>query len=209
MRVVNSNSIDGLILAGGQSRRMGRDKALLPVGGRALLLHQLAWMCPVVGRLYVALNVVQLPHGVAPAMPGVQLLPDALPGREGPLAGILPALQASSADLLWIMPCDTYGLGVDLQQALLEALQASGADIAYARQGGDDHPLLALWRTSLKDALQAFLEAGGRSVFRWYATQQAVAVELPSQVGQSCNLNTPEDYQRLLDSLSGRNEKTC
>lgn len=212
--MLESLSVDGLILAGGQSLRMGRDKALLPVAGRALLLHQVAQMCPVVGQLFVAPNVVPLAAvalanpGTEAGAPGVVLLPDALPGREGPLAGVLPALQASSAGLLWIMPCDTFGLGAPVLAALHQALQESGADIAYARQGDDDHPLLALWRTSVRDALQTFLAAGGRSVFRWYATQHVVAVDIAQQAGQCFNLNTPQDYQQLLEGLAAGDSGT-
>ena len=99
------------------------------------------------------------------------------------------------------MPCDSYGLTVSLKDKLLRALEQAGADIAYATQSGDDHPLVAIWRTSIKDKLQAFMDDGGRSVFRWYATQKVATVDIPVVRGQCFNMNTLEDYQDLLKEL--------
>lgn len=189
--------VDGLILAGGQSVRMGRDKAGLMVAGKTLLQHQIERMRPEVGQLFVAGNA--LPAVISGQ--DVTVVADFFGKPEGPLSGALAALNASTAEFLWIMPCDSFGFNGMLKQRLLQALAESGADIAYVEHAGNVHPLLAVWRTSVKPALLAYLQAGERSVLKWYGTMPAVAVEYAVEQGQCCNMNTPADFQALLDSV--------
>lgn len=189
--------IDGLILAGGESLRMGCDKAGLRVGGKTLLQHQIDQMYTEVGQLFVAKNATLNEATIN----NVVFVEDFYTGRAGPLSGALAALNASSAEFLWVMPCDSYGFDGLLRQQLLRALADTGADIAYIKHQGNRHPLLAVWRTSIKEALSVYLQAGGRSVLKWYASMPAVAVDCIVEKGQCCNMNTPEDFQALLDTL--------
>jgi molybdenum cofactor guanylyltransferase len=189
--------IDGVILAGGQSLRMGRDKAGLRVAGKTLLQHQSEMMCPQVLQLFIAGNVA----GAGVSMPGVIVLEDFFKNSAGPLSGALAALNASSASFMWIMPCDSFGFNGSLKEQLLRALQESGADIAYVKCGNNVHPLLAVWRTGVKDKLLTYFQSGERSVLKWYASMPVFAVEYTMAKGQCCNMNTPEDYQALLDNL--------
>lgn len=189
--------IDGLILAGGQSLRMGCDKAGLMVAGKTLLQHQMDSMCPEVGRLFIAGNA----ESANISAPNVAVVADFFKDFEGPLSGALGALQASDASFLWIMPCDSFGFNALLKEQLLGALHKSGADIAYLVHEGNAQPLLAVWRTSVKPELLVYLQAGERSVLKWYGTMHAVAVECNVAKGQCCNMNTPADFQALLNSV--------
>lgn len=189
--------MDGVVLVGGNSVRMGRDKASLLVAEKTLLHHIITMMRPEVVRLLVVGNQRIVPS----VLDDVILVNDIYPGSEGPLSGVLAALQVSSADFLWIMTCDNYGFTSDLLAALLQRLSETGADIAYLNCGGREHPLMAVWRTRVKDDLGDYLQAGGRSVFKWYATQRVEIVTMPMLPQQFCNINTPEDYQALLDAV--------
>lgn len=187
---------DGVILAGGQSRRMGQDKALLPVAGKPLIMNQVDAMLPHVARLWLVSNrslVLDLPESV-------HLLVDALAGSEGPLSGLLSALQSTHADYLWLSSCDSFGFGWQQAEPMLRQLQQENAEIVYWQQDSKAQPLLAVLKVAgLWANLEAYLQAGQRSVLGWYATVNAQAWVSAQPV--VANINTPDDYRRLLESI--------
>jgi molybdenum cofactor guanylyltransferase len=182
----------GCVLAGGQATRLGGgDKTLLDLRGRPLLAHVLARLVPQCGAL--ALNA----NGDASRFAGFGLpvWPDTLPGRPGPLAGVLAALEASPLPFVLTVPGDAPFLPPDLV-ARLHAARA-GAVIAQAASGGQVHPVVALWPRALAPGLRVALAAGERAVHRFAAAQGAVAVEWPSLPQDPfLNINTPEDLAR-------------
>jgi molybdenum cofactor guanylyltransferase len=188
----------GLILAGGLGRRMGGvDKPLLPLGGEPLLARIAARLRP------------QCPAGVALSANGDParfrgifdgpVLPDSLPGRPGPLAGILAGLEHAAdrpgVTHLLSVPGDTPFLPGDLAARLTESRGTSA--IAVAASGGREHYTAALWPLDLRDDLQAWLEAGERRVGAFIARHGAAVVEWPTEpVDPFLNLNAPEDLLR-------------
>lgn len=190
--------IDGLILAGGQSRRMGQDKASLVVANKTLVLHQIEMMSPEVNMLIIA-------RGEQPplaAKNNVAVIKDFYrSSSEGPLSGLLAAMQMSSADYLWVMTCDNYGFNAEIRKTLTSAIEDSGADVAYARIDGRLQPLLAIVNTGLRNSLLSYLEQGERSVLKWYRTINAIEVDVCPETVFYSNINTPDDYQALLKSL--------
>lgn len=189
--------VDGLILAGGQSRRMGQDKASLMVANKTLVSYEIEMMSAEVNQLIVARGE-QPPIG---ARDKIAIIKDFYSGSEGPLSGLLAAMQMSKADYLWVMTCDNYGFTAEIKHTLNKAIEESGADIAYAQIDGRLQPLIAMINTQLKDSLLVYLEQGDRSVLRWYKTLNTIVVDItPSSLFYS-NINTPDDYQALLKSL--------
>jgi molybdopterin-guanine dinucleotide biosynthesis protein A len=182
-----------LLLAGGESRRMGRSKALLPVCETTLV----EWM---VGRLASGFEQLlvsagderQLPEGLR-----VHLVRDLRPGA-GPLAGIEAGLAASRYEVLVAVACDMPRVGGGLTQRLLAA--SEGHDAAVPRVGGRPEPACAAYRRSAAPAITTLLDAG--------RLQAAAALEeldvrwLDGEPpGQFADLDTPEDYARFLDAL--------
>lgn len=179
--------IAGLILAGGQGRRMGGlEKALLDLGGRPLAAHVAARLGPQVGALALSAN------GPAAGYAGLGLpvLPDAPEARgEGPLAGVLAGLvwaEGLGAEALVTVACDTPFLPEDLVARL--ARHPGGA---YARAGGRDHPTAALWPCAARGALAARFAGGERRMRA--ALSGAHPVEFAAPPDPFANLNTPED----------------
>ena len=129
------------------------------------------------------------------------VIKDFLSGSEGPLSGLLAAMQASIADYLWVMSCDNYGFTVEIKSILSGAIEESGADVAYLNIDGRSQPLLAMINVQLKDSLLLYLENGGRSVLKWYKTLNTKEIEISPDSTFYCNINTPDDYQALLESL--------
>ncbi|MDP4023795.1 molybdenum cofactor guanylyltransferase MobA [Methylobacterium sp. NEAU 140] len=199
----------GLILAGGLGRRMGgMDKPLLPLAGRPLLARvaeRLAPQCPA----GLALSANGDPARFAPAFTG-PVLPDPLPDRPGPLAGVLAGLEHCAAERpavthVLCVPGDAPFLPADLAARLAAALAA--APIARAASGGRAHHTVALWPVALRAELRAALAGGERRVGAVLARHGAATVAWPvAACDPFLNVNAPEDLaaaERALTSGAG------
>jgi molybdopterin-guanine dinucleotide biosynthesis protein A len=175
---------EGLILAGGESRRMGRDKALLEVAGRTLLewgvatLEGLVTRVAIGGRDRLAYDFVGLPT-----------VPDALPGG-GPLAPIVTALGRGRP--LLVLAADLYPVAPAIFLRLWQAASETGGAIAVV--DGQPQPLLAVYHPSCLPAAAAEL-AGGRRLKDF--ARRAGARELPVAPGP-ININTEADLLRVM-----------
>lgn len=181
--------IFGAILAGGQGRRMGgKDKALLPFAGRALIAHVIDRLEPQVERLALCANG----DPARLSRFGLPVLPDD-GASQGPLSGLLAALDWASplgATHLVTAPTDAPFLPPDLTPRLL---LASDTAPALARSGDNDHPTFGLWPVALRAPLRAFLASGAKTSVRAFAdAHHAARADFPDD-GAFSNLNTPED----------------
>lgn len=192
--------IFGVILAGGQGRRMGgADKALLPLAGRPLIAHALDRLEPQVEGLAISANGD--PARFAPY--GLTVLADQ-DGSHGPLSGLLAALgwaASHGATHLVTAPVDAPFLPPDLVPRLLLAAEGTGA--ALARSGGNDHPTCGLWPVTARAALATFLASGAKPRVRDFADSLAAArADFPAD-GAFANLNTPEDLATAAARIRG------
>lgn len=188
-----SSPVLGLILAGGQARRMGGgDKPLLRLGGRTLLERVVERLGPQCGA-GLALSANGDPARFS-GFPG-PILPDSVPDQPGPLAGILAGMEhAAVRGVARVVSVsgDAPFLPGDLV-ARLEAAR-SEAGIALAASGARQHYTIALWPVGLRDALRAYLERGERRVGAFIAPQGAAVVSWPAEpVDPFLNVNTPDD----------------
>jgi molybdenum cofactor guanylyltransferase len=174
----------GVILAGGQGRRMGgADKAMLPLAGRPLVAHVVARFEPQVERLAISAN------GDAGrfAAFGLPVLPD--DASAGPLSGVLAALHwAKDADAVISVPVDCPFLPGDLAPRLLLA-----GPPAMAVSGGHNHPVCALWPVGLRAPLEAFLAGGAKPRVTDFLGQHGVARAYFPEDAAFRNINTPAD----------------
>ena len=184
----------GVVLAGGLGRRMGgADKAMLPLLGRSLLAHAVARIGPQVAALAVNAN-----GDPARPVPGLPVIGDTLPGRVGPLAGVLAAMRwaaTQDAHSVFVSPVDTPMLPDDVVKRLQRGLARSGASIAFARQGSQPHPAVGLWPVGMADSLEAAVVAGARRLRDVLASNGAVPVDF-DDADAFCNVNTPADLAR-------------
>jgi molybdenum cofactor guanylyltransferase len=180
-----TESITGLVLAGGRGQRMGgADKGLQILHGKPLAAHVLTRLAPQVGALAISANRNRDAYAALGAPWHAGVLADTLPDFPGPLAGLLAGLRAARTEWLLTAPCDSPWLPADLAVRLGHAALAhgeSGADIVTATTTNAEgvvslHPVFALVRTSLVDDLAAFLDAGERKVRAWYARHKAAEV---------------------------------
>ena len=189
----------GLLLAGGQSRRMGGgDKALRLLGGIPLLERVIERLRPQVDAL--VLNANGDPTRFANfALP---VAADTVPGFVGPLAGVLAGLDwavSHRPDCPYVVSAATDApfLPIDLVARLAEALDEAGADLACAASGGRSHPVFGLWPVRLRDDLRrAVVDQGIYKVDLWTARHQLTTASFPMQpVDPFFNANRPEDLE--------------
>jgi molybdopterin-guanine dinucleotide biosynthesis protein A len=160
---------------------MGRDKAQLPFRGATLSETIAAAVRNAAGSAVLVGN---------PALGGI---PDRYPG-EGPLGGILTALEHSSAEWNLIVACDLPEVTAPFLQRLLETAEANGCDALLPfGPAGRPEPLCAVYRSSVREPLERRFREGIRKVTT--ALEGLVVYRLEtSEALQFQNVNTPEDW---------------
>ena len=183
-------SITGLVLAGGRSRRMaGADKGLLEIGGRPMVEYVLDAIVPQVGPLLVNANRNLERY----AGYGYRVVPDTREGYLGPLAGVLSALAVLETEYLLAVPCDSPLLARDLGERLLAALLERRADVAVAHDGRRRQPAFLLLRRGLEADLGEYLDGGGRSIDGWLARCRIADTDLSDRPECFVNVNDPAE----------------
>jgi molybdenum cofactor guanylyltransferase len=204
------SDITGVLLAGGQSRRMGGgDKALRDLGGRPMLAHVIERLQPQVGRLVV--NANGDPARFAPF--GLPVAPDSIDDFAGPLAGVLAGMlwaKAHTPAARWIATVSTDApfLPDDLVARLRAAVADQPAAVAIAQSGDEVHPVIGLWPVAHAADLQEALTGGVRKVLAWTGRHGTVPVPFPFAVigGRAVdpffNANRPEELDEARRILS-------
>ncbi|TRW95080.1 molybdenum cofactor guanylyltransferase MobA [Paracoccus sp. M683] len=192
--------LPGVVLAGGQARRMGGgDKALRLIAGQSLLDRVIARLGAQCAPL--ALNANGDPARFAGL--GLPVLADGVPGFVGPLAGVLAGLDwaaGQGAPAIVTAAADTPFFPDDLALRLRQAVGTGGLALAFSPDADGvprQHPTFGLWPVTLREPLRAALQSGQRRVGQWAAAQGAVPVEWASDpFDPFFNVNTPQDLQQ-------------
>ena len=206
-----TTDIAGVLLAGGQSRRMGGgDKCLRPLGGEPILAHVIRRAEPQVSTLMLSANgdPARFRDFGLPVVADAILDVDA--GSAGPLAGILAGLRwaaASAPACRWLasFPTDAPFMPRDLVARMAAALEAEGAEMACAASAGRTHPVVGLWPVGLADELErAMVEDEMRKIDIWTARYKLAEVEFAAEpLDPFFNTNRPEDLEEAERLLAG------
>ena len=183
-------AVTGVVLAGGQGRRMGGvDKGLVDLAGKPMVAHVLERFRPQVSALMINANQNAERYGAF----GLPVVADAVGGFAGPLAGLHAGMTLARTDLVATVPCDSPFLPADLVSRLLAAIVAVDAQLAVARTFDQPHPVFCLVRRDVLPHLTAFLDGGGRKIDAWYATLQVIEVPFDDEADAFRNINTREE----------------
>jgi molybdenum cofactor guanylyltransferase len=165
-----ANKVTGVILAGGRSRRMGTDKALLRLGSDTMLEHGVHTLESTVRHVVIA-------GGEAGryVLPGIACLGDAI-ADGGPLGGILAALEFSNAPTVLVLACDLPFIAPPLMRLLLTADPT--VPILIPRSGNVVQPLCGRYATSLGPDLRSFMLRGRRKVMEFVSTCQHAYLDI-------------------------------
>jgi molybdenum cofactor guanylyltransferase len=202
-----SLSVSTLILAGGHSRRMGQDKAMLLLEDEPLLtrLCQVALLCVPPVRV-----VTPWPERYQAILPNPVLLVHERASAEetesnGPLVGFAQGLRAVETNWVLLLACDLPCLGGEnLRAWMVQLAHASEDAIAVLpRHEKGWEPLCGFYRRSCLENLNEFIAQGGRSFQRWLQQHPVEELVVPTpQVLWNCN--TPSDWQAVIENqLSG------
>ena len=194
----NSGSIAGVVLAGGQSRRMGGgDKCLRELAGQTLLSRIVERARGQVATLL--LNANGDPARFADF--GLPIAADSVEGFAGPLAGVLTGIEwtlahAPACEFVASFACDAPFVPEDLVARLAHAVSEQGADMACAASAGRDHPVFGLWPVVLAgDLRRALVDEDIRKVDVWTARYHLARAELAvATVDPFFNVNRPADF---------------
>lgn len=190
----------GVVLAGGQSERMGTEKAALRIGGEALLAR-------IVRRLRLALPEVYVigPSHLTALIPTTPIIPDDFPGL-GPLSGLSTALAHLSSQYIFLAGCDMPFVEPALVGVMARyASRSPEVDVVALRTARGIEPLHAVYaRTCAPQVRERIAASDGRSMGA--LLEQLRLAELPSSIvaqydpaGLSTfNANSPEDWREAL-----------
>lgn len=185
--------VTGIILAGGEGRRMtGQDKGWVTLQGKPLVQHVLERLQPQVTHCLISANR-NLERYRALGVPVVSDPETYL----GPMAGIASALQRIDTDYALVVPTDAPLLPLDLAARLWQALPAR---LVMCHDGKRLQPLFGLYHRTCLDSLQSSLAAGQRKLTQWCMAQHPAIITLPDPAAFT-NVNTPDELVRLQQDL--------
>lgn len=183
-------ALTGVILAGGQGRRMGyEDKGLLLLQGEPLYQHVLRRFRPQVNIVLISANRNIDRYQLS----GCQVVCDSLPDYPGPLAGMLSGLRHSPSEWVAFCACDTPWIPEDFVARLWQ--NKTGAPAVWVKSSLRDHPALALVNRSLADDLETWLLSGERRLMQFLRESGGHAVTFTDPESAFRNINTPDDLR--------------
>jgi len=177
-----------IILAGGQSSRMSRDKSLLGVAGRTMLEHIYEQLRGNFSQIIISSN-----RPFEHALGDAEFVLDAIPGR-GPLVGIASALKATENNLNFVIACDIPEFNMTRVRRMLEGI--GDCDALIPKTGSRFEPLFAIYRKSLLDPIEKSLAASNNRIMDALRNCKVKHIKLPAS--ELTNINTIADYEQFL-----------
>lgn len=202
-----SKELTTIILAGGKSSRMGREKALIPIAGIPLIrrVYNVARELSPPENIYIVLSQIVLSQDMRSLNYQSVLPPDCQYIYEqesfGPLVGFAQVLHLVKTPWILLLACDLPNLRTEIfqqwQQQLIQVDKQAIAALARHPKGWE--PLCGFYRQSAQNSLAAFIAEGGKSFQNWLQQNSVHELQLaPSQTDIFFNCNTPEDLQPYL-----------
>jgi molybdopterin-guanine dinucleotide biosynthesis protein A len=196
-REVAAPPVFGLVLAGGSSSRMRRDKAVLEYRGKSQLERAVELAAKYLPEVFVSVRAGQ---AADPSRARYPLIVDSVPG-EGPIVGIRSALAARPEAAWLVLACDLPFLSdAALSQLLAERDPGVSATAFRSAHDGLPEPLCAIWEPKSAAELSAYQAADGRCPRKFLIRHGAKILE-PRDRRALDNINTPDEYREALRSF--------
>ena len=186
-------TISAVILAGGKARRMGgQDKGLQTLGKQSLIQYVINRLQPQIHDISINANRNQTEY----AQFGFPVFSDELPDFQGPLSGMLTALEKTESDFILFTPCDTPFFPTNLLDKLKSAVENDRTLIAYACDEEREHPVFCLMSVQLKEKLRHYLASGERRLLQFMNENCGISVKFMKEEGNFENFNTLDDLKK-------------
>lgn len=195
-------TLGGFVLAGGESTRMGRDKALLELGGEPLLVRTARLVGAVVGKQAVVIGPAEAYGNLK-----LEVVEDDWPGA-GPLGGIATALRVSQAEWNLVVACDLPYLTQPWLEFLVARARRGRADAVLPMNFSGAEPLCAMYHKNCASTLRSALENGIRKVTEGLAGVRLERIEaeewreFDADGSLFKNMNSPGDYEEAQRRLA-------
>ncbi len=194
--------VTGVILAGGQARRMGgMDKGLVPLAGSPMCRIVIDLLLPQVSEVLINANRNLESYGRF----GVPVIEDDIQGFLGPLAGLVSAMKVATTPWVITVPCDGPFLNQDYVDRMMAQVDSS-IDIVVAKDAERLQPTFMLAKTELYSDLLSFLNAGERKIDKWFVKHRLATADFSDSPDCFLNINTSEDCERA-ESLMAEKSK--
>ncbi len=195
------SDVTGVILAGGQARRMGgQDKGLVMLDGKPMIEIIIDVFKPQTAKLLINANRNHDRYSLY----GLELVADELSGYCGPLAGMASALKTINTDYMVTAPCDSPFIPLDLVLRLADALENKSTHISVAHDGERIQPVFCMLKKTLLQSLTDYLAAGERKIDRWFKQHDFAIADFSDKPETFDNINTHEDVESALSKLRDR-----
>jgi len=192
--IPEKNSITAVIIAGGKGQRLnGLDKGLIQLNGRTIVDQIVEMLSPQVDQLLINANRNLEVYKQF----GFPVIEDSTPNYQGPLAGMLTALQSVNTEFIITLPSDGPFLADNYVSRMSQALAESKSAIAIASDGQRMQQMYALIPVNLAEDLTRFMKTGKRAIKDWLALHDTVLVDFSSYPEMFININTKTDLTKL------------
>lgn len=197
-----TSTLTGVILAGGQNRRMGGEpKGLITIAGEPMVARLVRRMSPVCNEIIVVANDPQLYRMHIPA--DVRIIPDRT-ALAGPLGGMEAACDSAQGSNMWIVGCDMpYVSDLAAMLMMQQLLQQDDLDAVLPVIGGKIHPLHGLYRSRVERTIAMLLREQQLRVMglfehiRWERMEEDAFQQAGIALDFVTNVNTPEEWRRI------------
>jgi molybdopterin-guanine dinucleotide biosynthesis protein A len=181
-----------IIMSGGQSRRMGRDKSIIPLHGRPLISSLIDQLQPNFESVLLSGSKEKY------AFTGCPVIEDIIPGN-GPLMGLLSTLKASKSELNFVTACDVPDLNLPFVRRMIREIGNHDAVVPVVK-GDQKQPLFAVYRKSVVSDIEEVIKQGKRSLHVLLDRLDVHYIETDGHWYH--NLNTPTDLERYKQAAS-------
>ena len=189
-----TGNITGIILAGGQAKRMGgQDKGLIQLARKPMIEYVLNAIKPQVDDIIINANRNQTDYEKY----GFPVVADQIEGYCGPLAGMASGLQAAKTPFVVTVPCDSPLIPDDLVQKLYSTLQDEDAEICTALSNGRLQPVFTVMKSELLSSMLDFLNNGERKIDKWFEKHRLAIADFSEQPDTFININSAEELAAI------------
>lgn len=185
--------ITGIILAGGKSKRMGRDKGFMLYNGKPFIQHSIDALEPIVSEIIIVSNNAE--YDVFQKKRVTDIITDA-----GPLAGLYSGLQHSKTENNLVLSCDIPLINTEVLEELISHSDTN-ADIVQAQSQDRKMPLIALYKKKCKELCFSLLEQGEKRLRVLVAQSNTKTIILNKTLEvYTKNINTPIEFKDIINA---------
>ena len=200
---MNENNVLAVILAGGKSKRFGRDKANVMLGDKTILEH----VIDKIQKIYSEILVISNNDKLKFSKKNIFIASDCIKGHLGPLVGVLSAMKwvkQNNRKYNWIstFPCDTPFFDEKIIEELEKKLNKTQKQLVFLKSGERRHNIFGLWSLNLMNVLEEDIKNNFRKVEDWANKIGSDIINIESNnFDNFLNINTEEDYKNAKKNL--------